>query len=131
MGQDDMPVTKEYLTTLFPEFANEADARIAALDQTANLLVSYGVFGAKFIYAKTLMVAHLIALGRQKGKGMVVNQHIGDIGKGYAGPGSLTSALYLTAYGIQYLTLAKTKTAGPFAVPQIPPFAPDQTGIPQ
>jgi len=131
MEQNDQPVTLEYLTMLFPEFANETPQRVTALDDTANLLVSFGVFGPKFVYAKTLMVAHFIALGRQRGKGMVVNQHIGDIGRTHAGPGPLTSALYLTTYGMQYLTLAKTKTAGPFSVPQVPPAPGFITGIPQ
>ena len=124
-------VTLGYLTTLFPEFAAETDARIAALDDWAAGLVSEGIFGQQFLYAQALLVAHPIALGRQNGTGMLTAERTGDVSRTYAGPDNVKSGLSLTTYGMQYITLARTKTAGPYFVPQPPPPAPFNPDAPQ
>jgi len=124
-------VTLDYLTMLYPEFADETPDRIAALDTWATGLVSFGVFGKNYLYAKSLMIAHQIALGRQKGKGMTTSQKIGDIQRDYSGPGEVASGLALTAYGLKYQELARAYTAGPRCYPEIPSQNPSTFGMPQ
>ena len=125
----DIVVTLEYLTMLYPEFSNETSNRVAALDTWATGLVSLGVFGKQYQYAKALMIAHQIALGYQKGKGMTTSKQIGDIRQEYSGPGTVVSGLNLTAYGLKFLELARAYTAGPYCYPQIPSPSPSSKGL--
>ena len=54
-------VTLDYLTMLYPEFADETPDRIAALDTWATGLVSFGVFGKNYLYAKPFLGKSQIA----------------------------------------------------------------------
>lgn len=105
-------VDKEYLKAIAPEFCDIDQRRLTALNAAADCYVSEDVFGDCTMQAKAYVIAHLAKLGDNNGTGALTSERVGDLARSYAGPGSNATDWEQTAYGKQYLRLARLTSVG-------------------
>lgn len=100
-------ITKTKLVSIFPQFANVAEARVTAVNPYAAHYVDADTFGDREEYGQLLMVAHIIALGDQRGSGPLTATKVGDLARSYANPAT-QEWLGQTSYGVEFLNLVNT-----------------------
>jgi len=120
-----MTIVASEFKEFFPEFASQADSRVAAFLNAGRKRVSQKIFGDTYELAVFYLAAHMLSMavnteasgGSGTGaKGNITSEKVGDLSIGYSstpiavsGSGSSTQ-LMETAYGRQYVQLRKEKT---------------------
>ena len=103
-----MPLTREILAHVAPEYASEAavsNERLAFWIQEAGRNVFEADYGARADMAAALWVAHHLKLSDLQGAGAVTSERLGDISRSYAAPDKAGGPLGLTSYGQQLMAL--------------------------
>ncbi len=107
--------TKSQLVARFPEFANEADARVANLLTMARDYVDETVLGSRAMTGLMLYTAHLLSSTKASAAGKtgpIISEKVGDLSTTYAGPQGKTNSLQSTTYGELYLKLVAGEGIG-------------------
>lgn len=107
--------TKAQLVLRFPEFAGEADARVAAMLEMARDFVSEDVLGSQAKTGLMLYTSHLLAsttAAKAGTSGPLTSSRVGDLARGYAAPAPGANSLSNTSYGQLYLKLIQALAAG-------------------
>ena len=90
-----------------PELADTADAAQTAILAMARRLCNAAAFGELYADGVRYLAAHLATIGRNKGRGPVTAEAVGQLSRSYGTLVALAGTWGATAYGAHYYQLTR------------------------